>query len=50
MNFTLLDNMGEVIKTVSNVGKGETSAYAGLNIPIKWVPVDIDVNRNSIRI
>ncbi|MDE6312776.1 MAG: Ig-like domain-containing protein, partial [Lachnospiraceae bacterium] len=42
MNFTLLDEAGLVIKTVRNVGKGETSASAGLNIPVKWIPVDMD--------
>lgn len=41
MNFTLLDTAGNVIKTVPNVGKGETSASVGLNIPVKWVPVDM---------
>lgn len=41
MNFTLLDRLGNVIKTVPNVGKGETSASVGLNIPVKWVPVDM---------
>ena len=41
MNFTLLDDFGRVIKTVPNVGKGETSAYVGLNIPVKWVPIDM---------
>ena len=41
MNFTLLDNAGNVIKTVPNVGKNETSAYVALNIPVKWVPIDM---------
>lgn len=41
MSFTLLDEFGNVIKTVKNVGKGETSASAGLNIPVKWEPVDM---------
>lgn len=41
MSFTLLDKWGYVIKTVPNVGQGETSAYVGLNIPVKWVPIDM---------
>lgn len=41
MNFTLLDNLGNVIKTVPNVGDGETSASVGLNVPIKWAPVNM---------
>lgn len=41
MNFTLLDSAGNVIKTVPNVGQGNTSASVGLNIPVKWVPVDM---------
>lgn len=40
--FTILDDFGNVVRTVKNVGKGETSARVGLNIPIKWVPVDMD--------
>lgn len=41
MNFTLLDSLGNVIKTVPNVGDGETSASVGLNVPIKWAPVNM---------
>lgn len=40
--FTILDDFGNVKYTTKNVGKGETSAQVGLNIPIKWVPVDMD--------
>ncbi|MBQ4529966.1 MAG: Ig-like domain-containing protein [Lachnospiraceae bacterium] len=40
--FTILDEFGVEKYTVKNVGKGETSAQVGLNIPIKWVPVDMD--------
>lgn len=40
--FTILDDFGNVKYTTKNVGKGATSAQVGLNIPIKWVPVDMD--------
>ena len=40
--FTILDDFGFEKCTVKNVGKGETSAQVGLNIPIKWVPVDMN--------
>lgn len=34
--FTILDEAGNVVKTVPNVGKGTTSVRAGLNIPVSW--------------
>lgn len=34
--FTILDEAGNVIKTVPNVGKGNTSVRAGLDIPVSW--------------
>lgn len=40
--FTILDDFGNVKYTSKNVGKGATSAQVGLNIPIKWAPVDMD--------
>lgn len=40
--FTILDDYGVEKCTVKNVGKGETSAQVGLNIPIKWVPVGMN--------
>lgn len=34
--FTLLDEAGNVVKTVPNVGKGDTSVQAILEIPVSW--------------
>lgn len=40
--FTLLNAAGEVIGTAKNVGTGEPTAYAELNVPIKWAPVSMN--------
>lgn len=40
--FTLLDAFGNVIGTAKNVGTGEATAYAALNVPIKWDPVSMN--------
>lgn len=41
ITFTLLNDAGQVIKTVKNSGKGDTTAHVGLNVPIKWKPADM---------
>ncbi|MBQ2800022.1 MAG: Ig domain-containing protein [Lachnospiraceae bacterium] len=40
--FTLLNAAGAVIGTAKNVGTGEPTAYAELNVPIKWAPVSMN--------